>query len=384
MASILPHGEGFRAFIQIKGFPRKTKTFATQEEAQTWAKAEEALLKPRSTAYSHDDDTITLKECFAKYVELAGPDKRPSTLKREKQAARVVLEKLGDYAIKNISHIIIQRYFDKRRQEKSARGAPLAADSLRLEKAIMRNLFNFALSRGYVATSPIQGRIYLPKCKPRESRIHVEEQLRLIEEATKTISGINGRRGNPCLVAWIETMFMLGMRPGECSRLRTEWVRIEGINLTIDVPSNQTKNGKPRKIVIGYANLPTVLAQFNRAKAANSPYLFFSKNYKTKDFVPYAYGSAFKRIANKAGVSGIVAHSIRHEVISRLIEKTNFSESQIAAIIGHDNVASLAPYKHLLVERLKAEIDTYASNEQERLKTESETEEVFTFGEVPE
>ena len=54
---------------------------------------------------------------------------------------------------------------------------------------------------------------------------------------------------------------------------------------------------------------------------------------------------------------------MRHEVISRLFEDTDLSDSQIAALVGDVNVLSLAPYKHLRVGKLRGKQDAHIAEQ---------------------
>ncbi|MCX7163810.1 MAG: hypothetical protein NT083_12340, partial [Rhodocyclales bacterium] len=114
MASVLPFQNGYRGYVSVTGFRRKTKYFPTQAEAQAWAAETERELKPKTTAYKGGKEGWTLRRAYAKFQELDQTLKRPRTIRREKQVATAVLKRLGDYALINIDVPLIQDYLSER------------------------------------------------------------------------------------------------------------------------------------------------------------------------------------------------------------------------------------------------------------------------------
>lgn len=69
-----------------------------------------------------------------------------------------------------------------------------------------------------------------------------------------------------------------------------------------------------------------------------------------------AISQDFPKACQKAGISGLHFHDLRHEATSRLFEK-GFDTMEVRTITGHKTLQMLARYTHLrledLLERLK-------------------------------
>jgi len=365
MPSIIKTKNGFRAFVRIKGTNSINASFATQEEAIKWARKEEHARKPITTAYT---DAISLKQLWQIYLQTDGELKKPKTLSREKQNIKPILQLLGDYAIQNITPAIVQQYFDKRKKMPNKRGNYPAPDTLRLEKSLISTLYGTAILRGQATNNPARGvKFKLPKCVGRDKRITVEQQNAMLQEAERLIFKKGaGKRMNAAMLPFLGLLFATGMRPGEASKLKTEWMEKNIFKPRIIIPADETKNGIPRNLNIPRTILADIVAQWDRARLVKSPYLFWSIEPITGNFKPYNYHKGFSLICKNLGIDA-VAHSVRHELVSRLFEETNLADSMIAAIIGHSNVASLANYKHIRSEAHRGALDEFQSKQLEKI-----------------
>ena len=61
---------------------------------------------------------------------------------------------------------------------------------------------------------------------------------------------------------------------------------------------------------------------------------------------------AFERACKRASVENLTFHDLRHEALSRLAERGDFSVLEMAAVSGHKTLQMLKRYTHLQAESL--------------------------------
>jgi integrase len=346
----------WQAIVRRKGAPATSRVFKTETEARTWADQQEgAILATRAEVKqtgSTSPEQKTLAEVAALYFKSPSfLSKAASTQRTESQKSLAVLRLLGSYFIDHITVGILQlKYFDIRSVE-THRGKPIAGHTIRLEKALLSSLFNFAARRSLVKQNVLyRARFDFTRPKGREIRVSVEEQARILYEAQryghKQKNGGYRYDANTHAYTFLMFLFQTGMRPGEASRIKLEWIKPDFTSIAI--PSSSSKNRSPRIVLLHERQRSLLEPQVERAKAAGSPYLFYALTLPAN---PYPYIQPLKAIFKRAGLAELVPHGIRHELVSRLFENGNVPEALIPLFTGHDSPASLEAYKHLRVEK---------------------------------
>lgn len=61
---------------------------------------------------------------------------------------------------------------------------------------------------------------------------------------------------------------------------------------------------------------------------------------------------AFERACGRAGIEDYTWHDLRHEALSRLAERGDFTVLELAAVSGHKTLQMLKRYTHLQAENL--------------------------------
>lgn len=350
--SQLPSGS-WRVHIRRAGFPTIVRTFKTRPEAEAFALVEEGGLIRRRADVPHSLLKSSFSNVVAAYFKSpAFKNKASSTRTRELSASKPVLEYFKDYDLAVIKPSDIQRYFDDRHDYQTYRKKPISGDTLRIEKAFLSSIFNFGVLRDYCSSNPTKHlRFEYKKPTPRDARLGLNsdqlmDRLFSFEE--------NSPRLNPCFIPFVIVLYATGMRPGELSRLKFEYVELESSRIRIPRSANKTRNERILSFTKGLFRMLFEESYFT-AREAGSPYLFYSVN-PSGDFVPLSYAKPMQRFIKHMGLpSEFVAHSFRHERISSLFESTKFTESQIALMMGDVNPMSLLRYRHLQMERLKGE-----------------------------
>lgn len=386
MATIheLPSGS-FRVQIRRKGVAAVGKTFKTRAEAEDWARDQENGLmgKHHQAAARVAADGLTFAELVQRYFDSpVFSGKAESTQSRERGTAKRLLEQFGSYGIGVIDSGVVQDYLDVRAKERKrlASGRVLkvsvSADTVRLEKALLSQLFKFAKRRKLVAQNIMLDSFDLPTCKPREGRITLQQQMRMFDAAQELLAD---PKANRSLLPWLFFVFETGTRPGEAAKAELEWFNLEARK--VNIPRRGQKKRNPRVVLLSDELVEVLTEQAALAKEAGSAYMFFSRVKEARERdkrgqpvrrrrtaeetaarapKPYAYHSSWGRLCARAGVpKGVNPHIVRHEFISRLFENTDLNDGQIAALVGDVNVLSLEPYKHLRVERLRTKQDAH-------------------------
>jgi len=62
--------------------------------------------------------------------------------------------------------------------------------------------------------------------------------------------------------------------------------------------------------------------------------------------------SVFRYASQRAKIQDFTWHDLRHEAMSRLSEKSDFSILELASISGHKTLQMLKKYTHLQAEKL--------------------------------
>lgn len=370
----LPSGS-IRAEVRRKGFEPQKKTFKTREDAQAWADATEAnmLMRTVQVVAAGQKGEVTVQAVWDLYK--ASPvfaQKSQNTREREVDCSAAVLRLLGQTALANIDVPMLQTSFiDVRAREKNQRGKQVSGDTVRLEKALLSQLFSFGVKRGYCKANPLYGAdLDMPGKNKREVRISPAQEDALCERAFEYTT--QHKRTNKNLSPWLLYVFGTGSRPGESAKVECSWVHLD--QMEVRIPRAGHKTRRPR-IVIFTEGLRWVLSkQLERAKAVGSKYLFWSVSPETGECIPYRYYHPWRAICKLAGVPPeVVPHAARHEFISRLFENTTFSDGQIAALVGDVHVLSLEPYKHLRVNSLRDDMDKHRA-EMEELREKARAE----------
>jgi integrase len=65
---------------------------------------------------------------------------------------------------------------------------------------------------------------------------------------------------------------------------------------------------------------------------------------------------AFERACDRASIENYCWHDLRHEALSRLAERGDFTVLEMAAVSGHKTLQMLKRYTHLQAEKLATKL----------------------------
>jgi integrase len=345
----LPSGS-FRVRIRRQGAPTVSRTFPSRKEAERWESQQETAIShgsplPLSVRDFHSANQVTFADLAERYLtSIHFTSKRPKTQRGERIKLPHLLRRLGEYAITRISAPVIVAYRDARMAERTAKGTPVSRDTVRLELALLSVILDLAAGEWQL--------IPANPCRGIKKPVGVARDRRLSEEEEKRLRVVLMRRRDPRLLWFFLVAYYTGMRSGEIAELRKEWFHRE--KRCLDLPGKATKNSKAKRIPLTDEAYNVLIHALENAEP-DSPYVFASKS-REGAYRPYDYGCAWNRVRKRAGLGDLRFHDLRHEFVSRLFERTNLSDGQIASLTGHGDPRSLWRYKHLRAELLRPAI----------------------------
>ena len=321
MASIRPRFDdqgnqtGWQVRITRRGFPQQNKMFRTRREAETWAATVESQMLRGSWLDTAEADSTTLADALDRYGR---------EVSSEKKSGKIELYRIGNLKNDKIAKLCLSRvrgadlaeYRDRRL------AAGLSPSSVRLELAILSNLYNVAMKEWRMEglRNPVLSVRKPPPGKARDRRLTPGEEKRLLAECSDSLRAI--------VLFALET----GMRRGEIKKLL--WENVDLGKRTAKICD--TKNGEDRTIPLSTRAVAVLKA--------------LPRNINGKVFtadISHSFATACRR----AGIEDLHFHDLRHEATSRLFEK-GLNPMQVAAITGHKTLQMLKRYTHLRAEDL--------------------------------
>ncbi|GAB4072046.1 tyrosine-type recombinase/integrase [Ancylobacter sonchi] len=206
---------------------------------------------------------------------------------------------------------------------------------------LLGGILSYALSEGVIDTNPATG-VKRPADKRRERRLTPTEYGKLGEALRQAASETEIEQA----IAGVKLLALTGCRIGEIAKLKWSEVDEAGQCLRLE----DTKEGASVR--------PTGRAVFDMladmTKRPGCPYVLPAARGGAEFYGALPAGLA--RIVERAGLAGVTAHTLRHSYASTAGD-LGFSESTIAALLGHAAATVTSRYVHHLDSVLVAAAD---------------------------
>jgi integrase len=357
MASIKEHNGKWRVRITRKGVST-SKVFYTEKEAKDFAAETEAdILNAHAKAIKKQIEPKTFEQVVSDYFDSQDfLSKADSTQKTERVKAKSVLTHFGSLPITQIDYYHVRDYLRDRAQEPSysngkVRNKKVSSTTVRLEKAFLSSVFNFAIDERLVAENPFrQGKIKIKKTEQDKRTLLPEEHFTILQHLCR----------NPTATLFFSFCAFTGARVGEASRIQKAWVNLK--DRTITIPGRFHKNGEPKVILLAGEAFGSVRDQFEATKDDGSPFLFSSRKQKTGEFQPFKYASPWRNALMASGLEKIAPNLTRHTFITEAFLSSDLTPAAISQIAGHKDLASIKPYTHLTTRRYRQDAEKIASS----------------------
>lgn len=322
MATIDRQKFGWRVRIRRKGSLPIAKQFKSKIDAKKWARKVERLVELGKYEDTTEAGMTTLGQALDRYQIEKSVDKKGQS----EEAYRI--GKLKRYDIVNVSlSELTAGKLTKFRKEIALETSNSNANRY---ISLICTCLKTALNEWeiYIPTNPCNRIGQLSEPSPIEDRISLDEEQRIMQEARKSKNIYL-----PCIITF---GMELGMRRGEITKLRWEWIK----NDIIAIPN--TKNGTTRTVPL----TNKIKAELNKLPRHISGRIFGNMK---------SFRNAWEHCLKRADVNTNF-HRLRHEACSRLDEK-GFTIPQICSISGHKRWESLRRYTHVKTEILREKLN---------------------------
>ena len=337
---------GWQAQIKRKGFPLQVKTFRTKSEATQWATVTESEMMRGVFIQRTESEQTTLNDLLDRYQTEVLP-----TLKggyREQSRIKALQAGLGAYSLAALNSSMIAKYRDKRLSTISEKtGRLVGAQTVKHELGLLQRALKMAAMEWGIA---LPGGI--PTLMVKKPSLPSARDRRLVDDEEERLLAACVESRNtwlrPVVIFAIETAMRAGeiLEKWELSKatgtqektsVGLQWSDVDLKKRTAHLP--KTKNGEARTVPLS-SRAVAVLEALPR----NLDGRVFGTTYE-------GIHQAYVRACNRASITGLTFHDLRHEATSRIFEK-GFNPMEVSAITGHKTLQMLKRYTHLRAEDL--------------------------------
>ena len=213
-----------------------------------------------------------------------------------------------------------------RRKGKRRRGPVLPA-TVNREMSFLRRIFNVAIADGLAETNPVKSKLFAKENNARTRFLTDDEETRL----RKAI----GEAEWPKVALAMHT----GLRRGEQFGLR--WEDLDFAVGIITIP--RSKSGEARRVPMNDEARELLRSLPSRLKSA---WVFSSQNDKTPLDAKNLVSRVFLPALEKAGITGLHWHDLRHTFASRLV-MAGVDLRTVQELMGHQSYEMTVRYSHL-------------------------------------
>lgn len=342
----------WKAVIRKTGFPTTIKTFRLKKDAEDWARRTEDEMVRGMFVQRAPAERLTFEKAMQRYLAEVTPAKRPMTQNGERKRSVPLIEFFGKYSLAAVTAELVAQYRDKRltgddRKDKDGKPIPRAANTVRLELALLGHLFTVAVKEWGLglAYNPVLNVRRPAPGAGRNRRLDAGEEARLLLAVDN--------HSNPMLRWIVRIALETGMRSSEIATLRRNQVDLERRIVRL----LETKNTLPRTVPL----TTNATALFQEALAhpirpIDTDLIFFGEPGKDGKRRPYNFNKVWLDIKRSVGCADFRFHDLRHEAVSRFVE-AGLSDQEVSAISGHKSMQMLKRYTHLRAEDLVGRLD---------------------------
>jgi len=322
MATFRKRSGSWQALVKKKGFGQIARTFDTKGEAEAWAKVIEAEMVRGVYLSQKEAESTTLEESLDRYEREISSSKK-GHLQEKKRIRTWKSHPLAKRFLASIQGKDIAAWRDARIKSGSS------ANTVRLDLAIISHLFEIARKEWGMEglKNPVKS-IRLPSPPSgRDRRLQPGELEKILESVSEEMGQV------------IRFALETAMRRGELAGMT--WDMVDLKKRTVTLPETKTKNGQKRIVPLSSVAV-TILKDRLSTRRIDG---------KVWGIGLDAISQNFAKACQKAGLSNLHFHDLRHEATSRLFEK-GFDTMEVGTITGHKTLQMLKRYTHLKAEDL--------------------------------
>ena len=322
----------YRVQVRLQGFPPQSATFERKTDAKIWASQTEAAIREGRYFPSNDSRRHTVAALVDRFLE-GLEHRKPHAYAKQKQLLGWWKERLGPYALANVTPALIAQ----RRDELLAENIG-TEESPRHRSPATANRYLAALSKAFsdavrewhwLNENPLRRVSKESESQGRVRYLSDEERTTLLDQVRKS-----KQKG---LYAVVLLALTTGMRRGEILALR--WPDIDlkrGIAVL-----HKTKNQERRSVPI-VPEVAKLLEEIGRVRHLDTD-LVFSRD---GEAITIEIDHSFREALKAAGIENFRFHDLRHTAASYLA-MSGATSAEIAAVLGHKTLQMVKRYSHL-------------------------------------
>jgi len=303
-------------------------------------------------------DGITLREFIEKHYAPWFNEHRKSGTKSINDIIRCFIEPFGDYALANITPVLIDQWRTQRLKNN------ISPHTINRNITGLKAALSKAVLWEFINTHPLDKLKQLKSDHSVKVRyLTTDEEIRLREAILQRDDKIKSERDNanqwrrergydlfPNLTGFkfadhISPMILLslntGLRQGEVFSLKWESINFERSLLTIE--GDNAKSGRTRHVPLNSEALNTLVEWKKQAAPIN--YIFANKQGEPFDNVK----KSWSRILKLAKIDSFRWHDMRHHFASRLV-MAGVDLNTVRELLGHSDLTMTLRYAHLAPE----------------------------------
>ncbi len=310
MATIRRRGKRWQVIVRKAGYPDKSRTFPSKQDAEVWARATEAAMDRGLALPDRATERMTFGDLARDYTRLVIPTLKGAD--QDRRRLNQIVKTFGPYRLSAINGRILAEFRDKRLCDVSAQTAKHEVS------LILRVLKWGVVDRNLILPNGIPV-VRMPKLPSGRERRLSDRELEAICQHLK-----------PEQAAMVRFAVETAMRRSELCRM--DWDHVCLAACTCRIP--ETKNGHPRVIPLSSRAVAILNEQPRQITG------------KVWGISPSGISHAFSSACRKAGIEDARFHDLRHEATSRLFER-GLNPMEVSSITGHRSLAMLQRYTHL-------------------------------------
>lgn len=325
-------GTVWTAEVKRKGYPRESRTFSRQMDAQAWSRKRETEISETRANPTAIARRYTVTKLIDRYREEVLPGKSASTIPTQDKQLVWWQQQIGHMTLADVTPSIVSTCLEKLR-----RNGRSEATRVRY-LGVLSHAFSHAVRDWeWCPVNPCK-----QVRKPREPRGRVRylsdsERERLLQATEES--------RNPALTVIVLLALCTGARRGELLNLRWRDVDLTRELLTF----HETKNDERRTVPIVEPAL-SALREYARTKRRIDTPLVFPSPTGT---APLVINKTWARIIKRAEIEDFRFHDLRHSCASYLAQN-GATLAEISEILGHKSLQMVKRYAHLQPEHLRS------------------------------
>ena len=282
--------------------------------------------------------SISLKEFMFVFFRYSETVHSPNTTETYKVTFKMLLNYLGDIPLTNLTHQILDLYFQERIRSVSIYVAQRDLSNI-------SSFFNYAIKNGYALENPIRHfkRFKLPEKQPI---FYSESEFQLL------LNSIEDDDLKDLAIFAIQT----GLRQMELITLQWDQINLINKNLILDNRNSLTKSKKVRNVPLSSTAIK-ILEKRILLKSYGHVFTFRGKKIN-QNFISHRFKEYIRKLPINPKLN---FHSFRHTFASWMVQR-GVSIYVVSRLLGHSDIKTTQIYAHLRSDDLQSAVETLILN----------------------